>query len=43
MMSMDYSLAQLVRQARISNETAFSFCQDPETLQRYLISDAAMF
>ena len=43
MMSMDYSLAQLVRQARISNETAFSFCQDPETLQRYLISDSAMF
>jgi len=43
MISMDYSLAQLVRQARISNETAFSFCQDPETLQRYLISDSAMF
>lgn len=43
MLSMDYSLAQLVRQARISNETAFSFCQDPETLQRYLVSDSAMF
>lgn len=43
MLSMDYSLAQLVRQARISHETAFSFCQDPETLQRYLLSDSAMF
>ncbi len=43
MMSMDYSLAQLVRQSKISSETAYSFCQDSETLQRYLISDAAMF
>lgn len=43
MMSMDYSLAQLVRQARITSETAFMYCQDPETLQRYLISDSSMF
>ncbi len=43
MMSMDYSLAQLVRQARISHETATLYCQDPDTLQRYLISDSAMF
>jgi twitching motility protein PilT len=43
MMSMDYSLSQLVRQSRISNDTAYSFCQDPEMLQRYLISDSAMF
>ncbi len=43
MLSMDYSLAQLVRQAKISQETAFSYCQDKETLQRYLISDSAMF
>ena len=43
MMSMDYSLAKLVRQAKISNESASMYCQDPETLQRYLISDSAMF
>ncbi len=43
MLSMDYSLAQLVKQARISSDTAYSYCQDAETLQRYLISDAAMF
>lgn len=43
MMSMDYSLAQLVRQSKITSETAYSYCQDAETLQRYLISDASMF
>lgn len=43
MMSMDYSLAQLVRRAKISNETAVSLCQDPETLQRYLHSEALRF
>lgn len=43
MLSMDYSLAQLVRKAQISTETAYSYCQDQETLQRYLISDSAMF
>jgi len=43
MMSMDYSLAQLVRNARISTETAFSYCQDRDMLQRYLVSDATLF
>lgn len=43
MMSMDYSLSQLVRKAQISTETAYSFCQDPDMLQRYLVSDAALF
>jgi twitching motility protein PilT len=43
MMSMDYALAQLVRKAMISTETAFSYCQDQDMLQRYLTSDAALF
>lgn len=43
MMSMDYSLSQLVRKAMISTETAYSFCQDSDMLQRYLVSDAALF
>ena len=43
MVSMDYSLAQLVRQAKISSETAFLVCQDRETLQRYLMSDSSVF
>ncbi len=43
MMSMDYSLAQLVRQGRIRRETAFLYCQDTDTLQRYLINDSITF
>ena len=43
MMSMDYSLSQLVRKAQISTETAYSYCQDSDMLQRYLVSDAALF
>lgn len=43
MMSMDYSLSQLVRKAQISTDTAYSYCQDPDMLQRYLVSDAALF
>ena len=43
MLSMDYSLAQLVRKAEISTETAYAYCQDPDMLQRYLVSDAALF
>lgn len=43
MMSMDYALAKLVRKAQISTETAYAFCQDQDMLQRYLISDSALF
>ena len=43
MMSMDFSLSQLVRKAQISTETAYSYCQDPDMLQRYLVSDASLF
>ncbi len=43
MLSMDFSLAQLVRQSKISNSTASMVCQDRETLQRYLMSDSSMF
>lgn len=43
MMSMDYSLSQLVRNARISSETAFAYCQDRDMLQRYLVSDSKLF
>ena len=43
MMSMDFSLSQLVRSGQISTETAFSYCQDQDMLQRYLVSGSAMF
>jgi len=43
MMSMDYSLAQLVKTAKISTESAFSYCQDRDMLQRYLVSEAKLF
>ena len=43
MMSMDFSLSQLVRKGMISTETAYSYCQDTDMLQRYLVSDAALF
>lgn len=43
MMSMDYSLAQLVRKSRISTETALSYCHDSDMLQRYLVSEASLF
>jgi twitching motility protein PilT len=38
MMSMDYSLAKLVRENRITKETAAARCVDPEILNRYLSS-----
>ena len=38
MMPMDYSLAKLVRENRITKETAAARCVDPEILNRYLTS-----
>ena len=43
MLSMDYSLAQLVQHGKISSEIAYNHCQDPEILQRYLISTSVKF
>lgn len=37
MLTMEQSLAELVRAGRISRETAFAHCFHPEDLQRYLI------
>ena len=36
MMTMEQSLAELVRSARITRETAFAHCFRPEDLTRYL-------
>ena len=36
MISMEQSLAELVRTARIGRETAFAHCFHPENLARYL-------
>jgi twitching motility protein PilT len=36
MQSMDYALAQLVNARRITPETAFSYCIEPDMLRRYI-------
>jgi twitching motility protein PilT len=38
MVTMEQSLADLVRQGRISRETAFAHCFRPDDLRRYLES-----
>lgn len=36
MMPMDYSLAQLVREGKITQETAYAYCRERDMLTRYL-------
>jgi twitching motility protein PilT len=43
MRSMDYSLSELVRRGMISDETAFTYCVDPEMLKRYLYTQKNFF
>ena len=40
MMTMEQSLAELVRAGRIARETAFAHCSHPEDFQRHLISES---